>query len=377
MDFDLSEEQQLLKDSVDRFVREEYSLDKRQKLKVSEDGFSRRNWATMAELGWLGATLPEEYGGIGGGPVEAMVLMEGVGRGLVVEPYFATAVLGGNLVLRAGDAARKQDILPKLAAGEMMLAFAYAERQARYDLFDVETSAVRDGDGYVLHGAKGVVCHAASADWIIVSARTAGASRDREGITLFLVENNAPGLTRRDYPTVDGLRASELAFDGVRVGADAVLGEVDNGLVLIEGVAEQAIAALAAEAVGCMDVLLASTNEYLKTRQQFGQPIGKFQVIQHRMADMFIACEEARSMCYVATMRLSDPDPELRAKTTSAAKVQIGKSARFVGQQSVQLHGGMGMTDELSIGHYFKRLTMIDTMFGDQSHHLKRYAAFR
>ncbi len=377
MDFDLSEEQQLLKDSVDRFVREEYPLDKRQKLAASEDGFSRANWKTMSELGWLGATLPEEYGGIGGGPVEAMVLMEGVGRGLVVEPYFATAVLGGNLVLRAGNADRKQDILPKLAEGELMLAFAYAERQARYDLFDVETTAVRDGDGYVLNGAKGVVCHAASADWIIVSARTAGASRDRDGITLFLVENNAPGLARRDYPTVDGLRASELAFDGVRVGADAVLGEVDNGLALIEGVAEQAIAALAAEAVGCMDVLLESTNEYLKTRQQFGQPIGKFQVIQHRMADMFIAYEEARSMCYVATMRLADPDPELRAKTASAAKVQIGKSARFVGQQSVQLHGGMGMTDELNIGHYFKRLTMIDTMFGDQNHHLKRYAAFR
>ena len=377
MDFDLSEEQQLLKDSVDRFVREEYPLDKRQKLTASDEGFSRDNWKTMAELGWLGASLPEEYGGIGGGAVEAMVMMEGVGRGLVVEPYFATAVLGANLLLQAGSDAQKQELLPQVVSGDLMLAFAYAERQARYDLFDVEMTATKDGDGYALNGAKGVVCHAASAGRIIVSARTGGGARDRDGITLFLVDGNAAGLSRRDYPTVDGLRASELAFDNVRVGADAVLGAVDNGLPLIEHVADQAIAGLAAEAVGCMDVLLSSTNEYLKTRSQFGQPIGKFQVIQHRMADMFIACEEARSMCYVATMRLDDPDAEQRSKAASAAKVQIGKSARLVGQQSVQLHGGMGMTDELNIGHYFKRLTVIDTMFGDQNHHLKRYAAFR
>jgi pimeloyl-CoA dehydrogenase small subunit len=377
MDFDLNEEQQLLKDSVDRFVRDVYPLEKRRKLVASEQGFSRDNWKTMAELGWLGATLPEEYGGIGGGTVEAMVLMGGVGRGLIVEPYFATAILGGTLLLQGGSDAQKREYLPKLAAGNLMLALAYVEPQARYDLFDVETMAGKDGGGYVLNGAKGVVCHAAAADHVIVSARTAGASRDRDGITLFLVPTGAAGLTRRDYPTVDGLRASELAFDNVRVDADAVLGEVDNGYPLLETVAQYAIAALAAEAVGCMDVLLNSTNEYLKTRVQFGQPIGKFQVIQHRMADMFIACEEARSMCYVATMRLSDPDPEQRAKTASAAKVQIGKSGRFVGQQSVQLHGGMGMTDELNIGHYFKRLTMIDTMFGDQNHHLRRYAEFR
>lgn len=374
MDFTLSEEQQLLKDSVDRFVREEYELDKRRALADSDEGFSRAHWSMMAELGWLGAAMPEQFGGIGGGPVEIMVLMEGFGKGLVVGPYFPTAVLGGNLVLKAGSAARKQEMLPKLVAGDLMMAFAYAERQARYDLFDVEMTAAKDGGGFVLNGAKGVVGYAACADWIVVSARTAGGARDKDGITLFVVAKDAPGLARRDYPTVDGQRASELSFESVKVDADAVLGEVDGGLPLIEDVAERAIAALAAEAVGCMDVLLSSTNEYLKTREQFGRPIGKFQVLQHRMADMFIACEEARSMCYVATLRLADPDAAARARSVAAAKVQIGKSARYVGQQSVQLHGGMGMTDEMSIGHYFKRLTVIDTMFGDQNHHLKRFS---
>lgn len=372
MDFSLNEEQQLLKDSVDRFIREEYELSKRRALVATNEGFSQENWTKMAELGWLAASLPEEYGGYGGGPVETMVVMESFGRGLVVEPYFATVVLGGNFLLHGAEETLKQDLLPKLAEGQLKMAFAYAEKQARYDLHDVEFKAQKDGDGYVLNGEKGVVFHAAAADKVVVSARTSGGSRDEKGITVFLVDSGADGLSRRDYPTVDGLRASELSFDNVR--AEAVLGEVDNGLPLVERVVQHGIAAIAAEAVGCMNVLLDTTNEYLKTRQQFGQPIGKFQVLQHRMADMFIKCEEARSMCYLVTMRLDDPDDEVRAKTSSAAKVQIGESARFVGQQSVQLHGGMGMTDELSVGHYFKRLTMIDTMFGDHSYHLKRYS---
>jgi alkylation response protein AidB-like acyl-CoA dehydrogenase len=303
-----------------------------------------------------------------------MVIMESFGRGLVVEPYFATAVLGANFLMRGGSEAQKQALLPSLAEGKVMMAFAYAERQSRYDLHDVEFKAEKDGDGYVLNGNKGVVLHAATADKIVVSARTSGGSRDRDGITVFLVDNGADGLSRRDYPTVDGLRASELSFEGVRVGADAVLGEVDNGLSLIEDIVQHAIAAIAAEAVGCMDVLLDTTNEYLKTREQFGRPIGSFQAVQHRMVDMFIKCEEARSMSYVATMRLADPDPLTRAKTAASTKVQIGVSARFVGQQSVQLHGGMGMTDELNVGHYFKRLTMLDTQFGDHHYHLKRFA---
>jgi pimeloyl-CoA dehydrogenase small subunit len=374
MDFSLSEEQQLLKDSVDRFVREEYELETRRKLVGSDDGFSRDNWKMMAELGWLGVALPEEFGGIEGGPVETMVIMEGFGEGLVVEPYFATVVLGGNLILEAGNDAQKSELLPAMSGGELMMAFAYAERQSRFDLADVEFKAEKSGGGYVLNGHKGVVLHAACADKIIVSARTSGGSRDENGITLFIVDAGAAGLGRRDYPTVDGLRASELTFENVQVGADAVLGEVDKGLPVIEKVVGKAIAALCAEAVGCMKVLHETTNDYLKQRTQFGAPLSKFQVLQHRMVDMFMEYEQARSMSYMVTLKCEDEDPVERAKAVSAAKVQIGNSGRFVGQQSVQLHGGMGMTDELHVGHYFKRLTMIDTMFGNKDYHLRRFS---
>ena len=374
MDFSLSEEQQLLKDSVDRFVREEYPLEARRKLVAGDDGFSRGNWKMMAELGWLGVAFPEEAGGIDGGPVETMVIMEGIGSGLVVEPYLPTVVLGGNFLLEAGSKEQKDELLPKISGGECMMAFAYAERQSRFDLNDVEFKAEKNGDGYALSGHKGVVLNAASADKIIVTARTSGGSRDDGGITVFIVDGTADGLSRRDYPTVDGLRASELTFDNVQVGADAVLGEVDNGLPLVEKIVGHGIAALAAESVGCMKVLHETTNEYLKTRKQFGSPLSKFQVLQHRMVDMFMEYEQARSMCYMVTLKVEDPDPVERAKAVSAAKVQIGKSGRFVGQQSVQLHGGMGMTDELNVGHYFKRLTMIDTMFGNKDYHLRRFA---
>jgi pimeloyl-CoA dehydrogenase small subunit len=374
MDFSLSEEQQMLKDSVQRFIRDEYELEARRKLVASDVGYSEANWAKMAELGWLALSLPEEYGGIGGGAVDTMVLMEEFGRGLVVEPYMTSIVIGGGFLMAGGSAAQKTELLPKLAAGELKLAFAYAERQSRFDLNDVECKAEKSGDGYKISGHKGVVFHAATADKIIVSARTSGGSRDADGITLFLVDNNCSGLTRRDDPTVDGLRASELEMDGVTVAADAVLGSVGGGAALMEEVVGQAIAAICAEAVGCMDVLQETTNEYLKTRVQFGVPLSKFQVLQHRMVDMFMECEQARSMCYMVNLKVGDEDPVERAKSVSAAKVQIGNSGRFVGQQSVQLHGGMGMTDELHVGHYFKRLTMIDTMFGNKDHHLKRYA---
>jgi pimeloyl-CoA dehydrogenase small subunit len=375
MDFSLTEEQQLLKDSVDRFVREHYEFETRRQLAGSSEGYSEDNWKQMAELGWLGVAFPEEYGGIGGGATEIMVIMEGFGRGLVLEPYFATVVLGGNLILHGGSESQKEELLPKLAEGGLKLAFAFAERQARFDLFDIETKAEKSGDGFTINGAKGVVFGAAAADKIIVAARTSGNSRDTDGITLFLVDSNAAGITRRDYTTNDALRASEIAFDGVQVGADAVLGTVGGGYATIEHVAEFAVAALCAEAVGCMDVLKEETNEYIKTRKQFGQPIGKFQVLQHRMVDILINCEEARSMAYVATAMMDSDDAEERARSVAAAKAQIGKSARFVGQNSVQMHGGMGMTDELKIGHYFKRLTMIDLTFGDRDHHTKRFAA--
>ena len=375
MDFSLTEEQQLLKDSVDRFVRENYEFETRRKTAATSEGFTDDNWKQMAELGWLAVALPEEFGGIGGGATETMVIMEGFGRGLVLEPFFATVVLGANLIQQAGNDVQKEDLLPKLAEGNLKLCFAYAERQARFDLNDIETKAEKSGAGYTINGAKGVVFGAAAADKIILAARTSGDTRDTNGITLFIVDSDATGVSRRDYVTNDALRASEIAFENVFVDASAVLGLADNAYSVIERVAEFAVAALCAEAVGCMDVLKEETNEYIKTREQFGQPIGKFQVLQHRMVDILINCEEARSMAYVATAMMDSDDAEERARSVAAAKAQIGKSARFVGQNSIQMHGGMGMTDEMKVGHYFKRLTMIDLTFGDQDYHTKRFAA--
>lgn len=375
MDFSLNEEQQLLKDSVDRFVRENYDLSQRRTLVASDDGFSRDHWTTMAELGWLGAALPEEYGGIGGGPIETMVIMEGFGRGLVVEPYLASVVLGGNLLLAGGSDAVKSECLPQLAEGKLHLAFGFAEPQSRFDLFDVETAARKSGSGHILDGQKGVVIHGGTADKIVVSARTAGGARDREGITLFLVDTGAAGVTRRSYQTVDGLRAAEVTLESVEVPGDAVIGAVDDGLAQIDAVVRRGIAAVAAEAVGIMDTMQSLTNDYLKTREQFGRPLAKFQALQHRMVDILIACEESRSAMLVATLRLDDSDALLRDKAIAAAKIKIGQHGRFVGQNAIQLHGGMGMTDEMHISHYFKRLTMIDTMFGDYSHHMKQYMA--
>jgi pimeloyl-CoA dehydrogenase small subunit len=374
MDFSLSTEQQLLKDSVDRFIQDDYTFETRREIIASDAGFSAEVWSTFAELGWLGIPFAEELGGFAGTPVETLIVMEGIGRGLVLEPYLATVVLGGGAVAAGGSQAQKEALLPALVEGKLKLALAYAEPQSRFNLNDVATSARKADGGYVLDGHKSVVFHAAAADRIVVSARTAGDRRDEGGITLFLVDGGADGLTRRNYPTVDGLRASDLTLAGVKVGADAVIGEVDDGLALLDQVIDRATAAVCAEALGAMGALHAVTGEYLKTRQQFGRPIGDFQVLQHRMVDMFIACEQSRSMTYMATLKL-DADAAERSKSVSAAKVQIGKAGRFVGQQAVQLHGGMGMTDELNVGHYFKRLTMIDTLFGNTDHHLDRFAS--
>jgi pimeloyl-CoA dehydrogenase small subunit len=372
MDLSYSSEQTQLKDSVDRFVKQNYALESRRKLAASDEGFSRDHWKTYAELGWLGVALPEEFGGIGGSSVETMIIMEGIGQGLVLEPYLQTVVLGGSAVLTGGSAKQKSELLPAIAEGKLMLAFAQAEKQSRFDLHDVELKAKNAGKGWSLSGHKAVVHFAAAADKIVVVARTKGKSRDTDGITLFLVDGKAKGLSRRDYRTIDGLRASELTFADVLVGPDDVLGEVDNGLPLLEKVVDNGIAAVCAEAVGAMHVLHDTTLEYLKTRQQFGRPLGSFQVLQHRMTDMFMAYEQSRSMAMMVNLKLGESDVE-RKKAASAAKVQIGKAGRFVGQQSVQLHGGMGMTDELNVGHYFKRLTMIDTQFGNTDWHLERF----
>jgi alkylation response protein AidB-like acyl-CoA dehydrogenase len=375
MDFTFTVEQKLLKENVERFIANEYTFDKRRAWARSEVGFSRENWAKFGELGWLGAGVAEKYGGLGGSAVEQVILMEAFGRGLVVEPYLTSAVLGIALLHYGGSPQQKQKFLPAIAAGETLIAFGFAERQSRYNLADVTTMAHQNGNGFVLNGNKSVVFNAPSTDTIVVSARTAGASRDEHGVSLFLVERQTPGVVLREYATVDGGRAAELSLNDVHVGADAVLGELDGAFPVIERVIDGGIVAICAEAVGIMATLCEVTLDYLKTRQQFGRSIGDFQVLQHRMVDMYVACELSRSMAYMAAVKLDDACATERRRAVSAAKVQIGRAGRFVGQQAVQLHGAMGMTDELAVGHYFKRLTMIDSTFGDADYHLQRFAA--
>jgi pimeloyl-CoA dehydrogenase small subunit len=374
MDFDLSEEQQLLQDSVGRLLADHYDFEARLGHMRSAEGFSRDMWQRYAELGLLGLPFAEAEGGSGGGSVETMIVAEAFGRALALEPWLATVVLAGGLLRHAGSAAQRAALTPKIADGTLLLAFAHGERQARYDLADVATSARRDGEAFILNGAKGIVLHGDNAEKLIVSARIAGDQRDRDGLALFLVDASAPGVTRRGYPTVDGLRAAEITLDNVRVAADAAIGEPGTALPLIERVTDEAIAALAAEAVGAMAAMHEMTVDYLKTRRQFGVAIGSFQALQHRAADMLIALEQARSMAFLATMMVDEPDAAERRKAIAAAKVQIGRSGRFIGQQATQLHGGIGMTMELKVGHYFKRVTAIDILFGDADFHLAALA---
>jgi pimeloyl-CoA dehydrogenase small subunit len=374
MDFSFTDEQRLLKDSVGRLLADRYGFEARQRFMNEPAGWSRELWRSYAELGLLGLPFEEKHGGIGGGSVETMIVMEAFGRALVLEPFFATVVLGGGLLrLGAGEAMRAA-LIPKIAAGDLLLAFAHAERQSRYDLADVAATARRDGADYILDGAKSLVIHGDCADKLIVSARLADERRDRGGIGVFVVDADAVGVSRRGYPTVDGLRAAEITLSGVRVGTDQVIGEPGNAYPLIAWAIDAAIAALAAEAVGAMAAMHEITVDYLKTRKQFGVPIGNFQVLQHRAADMLIGLEQARSMAYFATMMAQEPDPTERRKAMAAAKVQIGRSGRFVGQQAIQLHGGIGMTMEYKVGHYFKRVTAIDALFGDADHHLAELA---
>jgi pimeloyl-CoA dehydrogenase small subunit len=374
MDFSFTEEQTLLRNSVSKFLADNYTFEDFKKISRSEKGWKPENWKQFAELGLLAAPFAEEYGGLGGGAVDTMVIMEEFGKALVVEPFVQTVVVGGGFVKHGGSDAQKSEWLGKIAGGETVMAFAFAEPQGRYNFADLKTTAKKNGTNYVLNGQKAVVLGGPWADTLIVTARTAGGQRDSNGVSVFLVDKKSKGVATRDYPTIDGLHASEITFENVEVPAANLLGQADNGLLLIDRVTDEAIAAHASEAVGCMKVLLDATVEYTKTRKQFGVPIGKFQVLQHRMVDMFINYEQSASITYMVTLKLDESDTE-RAKAASAAKVQIGKSGRFVGQQAVQLHGGMGMTDELNVGHYFKRVTMLDTLYGNVDHHLKRYAS--
>ncbi len=374
MDFDLSEEQRLLKESVDGLLANSYDFESRKKYAAEKGGYSKAQWSKFAEQGLLGLPFSEEDGGFGSGPVETMIVMEAMGRALVLEPYLATVILGGGFLRHGGSAAQKQAYLPGIIDGSKTMAFAQLEKNSRYDLADVATTAKKKGDGWVIDGEKFVVLHGDTADTLVVTARTKGGQRDKTGIGAFLVPANAKGVTIKGYPTQDSLRAADITFTNVEVGADAAIGNPENTLPLIERVVDDARIALCAEAVGAMEESLKTTMQYIKERKQFGVAIGTFQVLQHRGADMFVALEQARSMSYLATMAGNIDDANERAKSVAAAKVQIGRSARYVGQQSIQLHGGVGMTMEFKIGHYFKRLTMIESLFGDADFHLRRVA---
>ncbi|ATR19009.1 Acyl-CoA dehydrogenase, short-chain specific (plasmid) [Roseomonas mucosa] len=376
MDFDLTEEQNMLKETVSRWSANNYgTLEKLQAVRSEPLGFSQAKWAELAELGILGLPFSEADGGFGGGAVETLMVAGALGRALAPEPYLASVILGGGAVRLAGNEAQRAVLLPGIADGSVRLAFAHSEIQARYDLSDVATSAKLVDGAYRLNGNKSVVLNADAAKFLVLSARTAGSQRNPEGITLFIVPSDADGISIRSYPTQDGGRASDITLNNLHVPADAVLGTAGNALPIIERVVDGATAALCAEAVELMDALTAITVEYLKTRKQFGVPISSFQALQHKAVDMLVAVEQARSMALYASMMAEAEDPDERRTALSAAKVQINRSARFVGQTAVQLHGGIGMTMEYIGAHYFRRLSMIELMFGDTSYHLRRVTA--
>jgi pimeloyl-CoA dehydrogenase small subunit len=368
MDFDLTDDQRLLKDSVDRLIADRYSFEARKKLRAEKDGWSRAMWAQFAELGLLGLPFSEAHGGFGGGPADLAIVMEAFGAGLVVEPFLATVILGGGLVQRLGSTAQQDALLPEVAAGKLTLAFAQVERASRYNLADVQTTAAQGDGGWVLNGEKSVVMHGDTADKLLVTARVAGGRFDRDGIGLFLVDAATAGVSRRGYPTQDGLRAAEISFANAQ---GEPLGDPEGALDGVEQVVDRAIAAVCSEAVGLMQCMQDLTVDYLKTRQQFGRPIGSFQVLQHRSVDMLVELEQARSMAMFATMMAGEADAKTRRRSISAAKVQIGRSGRHIGQEAVQLHGGIAMTMEYKVGHYFKRMTMLEQVFGDADTHQK------
>ena len=371
MDFDLSGEQRLLKDSVDRMLDDAYGdFAKRGAYQKSAAGYASEMWARYAELGLLGLPFAEADGGFGGGPVETMIAMEAMGRTLALEPYWASTILAGGLIAQGASPEQKAEIIPQIADGSLVLSFAWQETQARYDLFDVATTAKRAGDGYVLEGRKQVAPFADSAGRLIVPARTSGARRDRDGVSLFLVDRDASGVSLSGYATQDGLRAADVTLDNVNIPKSALIGAEGEALPVIERAVDIALAALCAEAVGAMEEAHRLTLDYLKQRKQFGVPIGSFQALQHRAADMLVALEQARSMAMYAAMMAGDSDRVEARRAVAMAKVQINRSGRLIAQEAVQLHGGIAMTFEYKVGHLMKRLAMVENLFGDTNHHL-------
>lgn len=373
MNFTLNEIQTMLADSVGKFIANEYDFDTRQSYAESEKGYSDKVWSTFAELGWTAVPFAEEDGGIGGGPADVMVLMQSLAPGLVVEPYLANIILAGGILSRVADADQKETWLQPIIAGELQATLAFNEPQARYELASITTTAVQDGDAWILNGAKGLVPNGGTADLIIVPARTSGESGDESGITLFAVDAGTDGLSRTDYATVDGLRAAEVFLNNVRVEANAVLGDVDQGFAALDAVIDDATLAVCAEAVGIMKILKDKTVEYSKNRKQFGVPIGSFQELQHRMVDMLMACEQAQSLLMWSVMTRADQGDDCK-RAVSSIKYLIGTEGKKLGQDAVQIHGGMGVTWELDVAHFFKRLTTIATLFGNADWHLDKLA---
>jgi alkylation response protein AidB-like acyl-CoA dehydrogenase len=373
MDFSFNEIQAMLDDSIEKFIANDYDFETRQKYAASEKGYSPEVWQTFAELGWTSVPFSEEDGGFGGGPADLMVLMLRFGKGLVVEPYLANIVLAGGVLRRAASAEQKERWLQPLIAGELQAALAYAEPHSRYDIADIRTTASTDGDNWVLSGSKGVVFNGGNADLLIVPARTAGAQNDADGITLFAVPADSDGLRARSYPTVDGQQAAEISLDKVAVDGASVIGEAGKGFAALDATIDEATLAVCAEAVGIMQVMTDKTVQYSKDRMQFGVPIGSFQALQHRMVDMFTDCEQSYSLLLWATMLAAQDDADAK-RAISSIKYQVGTVGRKVGQEAVQIHGGMGVSWEVDIAHYFKRLTVIDQIFGNADWHLDRLA---
>lgn len=371
MDFSFTQEQQQFSDALRRWVEKDYKFEQRNKIVYSEKGVSDDAWATLTELGMMALPVPEAQGGFNGSAIDMLVVMQELGRGLVVEPYFAT-VFGAEFLKLAGG---QDALLEQIATGELKLACALGEKQSRHELFDIAATAKSNAEGFVINGTKTVVIHGAQADKIIVSARSGGDQRDTDGISLFIVPADAVGVTRRDYRTIDGMRAADITFANVQVPSTALLGTAGSGWNILDAASDYGVTLLCAEAIGAMEALNGATLEYLKTRQQFGVPIGKFQALQHRMAEMFMQLEQARSIATLAAVKVASKDANERRRAVSAAKARIGQAMKYLGQQAVQMHGGMGVTNELPAAHHFKRLTMIELTLGDTDHHLGRFIA--
>lgn len=375
MHFSLTPEQQLLSDTVQRFLSKEYGFEARGRILRSPEGWSRGIWGKFAEMGLLALQVPEAHGGMGPAPVETLLALVAMGKALVLEPYLASAVIGASLLRALGSPDQQGALLPALASGEKIVVPAHGEEGARYDLERVVTSATRSGSGWILRGRKAVVLHAAAADLLLVTARTSGEATDRAGLSLFLVPRATRGLSLVEYPVLGGERAADVVLADVALPAAAILGAPGQAFDALAAAFDLGVAGLCAEASGALQATLDATLDYTKTRKQFGVPLAKFQALQHRMADMLIHVEQARSMAYLAALHAGDADPRERRRAVSAAKVVVGNACRFVGQQAVQLHGGMGVSDETAVSHYFRRLTAVELTFGDTEHHLERFIA--